>query len=148
MPRIVALTVAVLLVFPVWSQDKDAVKKELDKLQGEWKLVAGEAEGVKIPENALDHSTLLVTGELYDFNSPAEKEKGKFTIKPGTNPLQIDMDITEGTAQGKKQLGIYEVKGDRVKFCMAQAGDPKRPAKFATNPEDKFMIFEFEKVKK
>src|SRR5690349_18558084 len=118
MPRFVALAAAVLLVLPAWAQDKDA-KKELDKLQGEWKLVAGEAEGVKIADNDLDHSTLLITGDKYDFNSPAEKEKGKLTIKPGTAPLQVDMDVTEGMAQGKKQLGIYEIKGDRVKFCMA-----------------------------
>jgi uncharacterized protein (TIGR03067 family) len=148
MQRLIAVAVLVLLAWPAWSQDKNDAKKELEKLQGEWKQVGGEGRGNALGADDVANTTLTIKGNEYSYDSPAEKEKGKLTLKPGATPAEVDLDITEGASKGEKQLGIYELKGNRLKFCVNEAGQSKRPTKFATSADDTFLIFEFEKVKK
>jgi uncharacterized protein (TIGR03067 family) len=59
--------------------------------------------------------------------------KAKFTIDPTKKPKTIDYMVLEGLTKGKKQLGIYELDGDTVKFCFA-VPDKERPKDF-TSPE-------------
>lgn len=151
MQRLFACAVLVLMVLPAWSQDKsDAVKKELEKLQGEWKLVGGDGPGSKLTEEDFVGRMIVIKGDAYEYVSPSEteKEKGKFTLNPAATPAQVDMEIIEGHSKGQKQLGIYELKDNRLRFCVAQPNDPKRPPKFAVTPEDRFMLYAFERVKK
>ena len=44
-------------------------------------------------------------------------------------PKTIDYDVIDGPTKGKKQLGIYELEGDTVKFCFAKP-DSERPTDF------------------
>lgn len=145
MLRLFALTALVLCVLPAWSQD---AKKEIAKLEGTWKLVGGEAKGEAISKEEVESATMTVKEGAYEFASKSEREKGKFLLNPATSPAQLDIDITEGESKGKKQVGIYELKGDRLKFCVAPPGETTRPTKFGTSPQDTFMIYEFEKVQK
>ena len=54
------------------------------------------------------------------------------TVDPSTTPRSIDVEITRGSNIGKKMLGIYEVRGDRLVICWGEPGSDKRPKKFAT----------------
>lgn len=133
---IVVLSCLLLLV-NVWADDKeDAAKKEQDKFQGDWKLVGN------------DEATLKITGAEYTFTLGDTKEKGKMKFNPTSKVAEVDVDITEGTDSGKKQVGIYELKDNKVKFCFAKAGETKRPEKFEATDDGSIFLFEFEKVKK
>lgn len=126
-----------LLLSHVWADDKDdAAKKEQEKFQGEWKLVG--MEGV----------TVKFKGADYEFDYAGQKEKGKMKYNPKPKPAEVDVDITEGSDAGKKQVGIYEIKDDKIKFCFAKAGETKRPTKFEASGDGELILFEFEKVKK
>jgi uncharacterized protein (TIGR03067 family) len=119
------------------ADDKeDAAKKELEKFQGEWHLVQS------------DEITLKIKGAEYVFDGGGQVEKGRFKFNPAVTPAEVDVDITEGTDAGKKQVGIYELKGDKVKFCFALAGETKRPKKFEAAEDGSIILFEFVKVKK
>ncbi len=128
-----------LLLANVWADDKEeAAKKEQEKFHGEWKMpVPGQGEIV-----------LKMTGAEYEVVLGDQKEKGKMKFNPTAKPNEVDVDITEGTDSGKKQVGIYELKGDKVKFCFAKAGETKRPEKFEAADDGSLILFEFEKVKK
>jgi uncharacterized protein (TIGR03067 family) len=131
------MTVATVLFLTMnaWADDKDdAAKKEADKLQGEWKIVGQDF-------------TLKIKGTDYEF-SAGETEKGTMTFNPDTKPAQVDVKIKEGNDAGKKQVGIYKLKGDKLTLCFAMAGETKRPTKFERSQEDGILLFEFEKVKK
>lgn len=126
-----------LVMSLAWADEKeDAAKKELEKMQGEWKL------------SVQDDVTLKIKGNEYEFTAGNISEKGKFKFNPSTKPAQVDVDITEGNDAGKKQVGIYELKEDKVKFCFAKAGEVKRPDKFESSEDGSLILFEFEKVKK
>src|SRR5262249_33200073 len=57
--------------------------------------------------------------------------KAKYTVDPAQRPRAIDYAMTDGPTRGKTQLGIYELDGDRVKFCFAAPGK-ERPTDFTT----------------
>ncbi len=134
---ITALT-CLLLLAGVWADDKeDAAKKEQEKFQGEWKTTLNGQE-----------ATVKFTGAEYEFTLGDTKEKGKMKFNPAAKPNEVDVDITEGNDAGKKQVGIYELKDNKVKFCFAAAGETKRPDKFEAADDGSIILFEFEKVKK
>lgn len=136
MIRLCMTVVTVLfLTMNAWADDKDdAVKKEVDKLQGEWKGIGQEF-------------TLKIKGNDYEFNA-GETEKGTMTFNPNTKPAQVDVKIKEGNDAGKKQVGIYKLEGDKLTFCFAMAGETERPTKFERSEGDGVLLFRFEKVKK
>lgn len=133
---IMALSFGLIFLANISADDKeDAAKKEQEKFQGEWKLVG------------MDNITLNVKGAEYTFTFMGAVEKGKMKFNPSAKPAEVDAEITEGMDAGKKQVGIYEIKGDKFKFCFAPAGETKRPKEFEAGNEGS-LLFEFEKVKK
>jgi uncharacterized protein (TIGR03067 family) len=134
----IAALSCLLLLAHVWADDKEeAAKKEQEKFQGEWKMMLGGQE-----------ATVKFTGAEYEFTFGDQKEKGKMKFNPTAKPKEVDVDITDGNDSGKKQVGIYELKGDKVKFCFAKAGETKRPDKFEAADDGSMILFEFERVKK
>jgi uncharacterized protein (TIGR03067 family) len=114
------------------ADDKDAAKKELEKFQGEWKLVSNE------------DITIKFEGDKYTFSAGPQSEKGTVKLNPSKKPAHLDFDITEGDDKGKTQVGIYEWKNATLIITLAVAGEKERPAKIGEGE----VQFEFEKVKK
>jgi uncharacterized protein (TIGR03067 family) len=116
--------------------EKEAIQKELARLQGEWSMVSGSADGTAMPDQMLkrmkrickgDETTTMTGGQVYF--------KAKITIDPTKKPKTIDYQMTEGFTKGKKQLGIYELDGDTFKSCFAKAG-ADRPKDFTSKSGD------------
>jgi uncharacterized protein (TIGR03067 family) len=109
---------------------KDDLKKEMVRLEGEWLMVSGEANGFAMPKEMLksgkrvakDGETTISFGAQVYF-------RAKYTIDPSKKPRAIDYQMTEGPTKGKTHLGIYELDGDTLKFCFAAPGK-ERPTDF------------------
>src|SRR5262249_51939298 len=126
----VMLVVAAASLVAVGGGQSEQVKKEMALLQGEWAMVSGEIDGKAMPEEFLkgakrtakgDETTIVISGQVF--------MKATFTIDPAKKPKTIDYTMTEGFTKGKKQLGIYEIEGETVKFCFASPGKD-RPKEF------------------
>lgn len=131
--RLLMVSLGLLALTALQADDKDAVKKELDKFQGEWKLV--ENEGI----------TIKFEGDKYTFIAGPQSEKGTVKLNPGKKPAHLDFDITAGDDKGKTQVGVYEWKNDTtLRISLAMAGEKERPGKVGEGE----IQFEFEKVKK
>jgi uncharacterized protein (TIGR03067 family) len=127
--RVTVPLVAVLVLVGA-AAAQDALKKEMVRLEGEWSMVSGQANGVPMPEATVKtgkrvakegQTTISFGGQLYF--------KAKFSIDPNKKPKAIDYTMTEGPTRGKTHLGIYELDGDKVKFCFAAPGKD-RPTEF------------------
>jgi uncharacterized protein (TIGR03067 family) len=123
-------------VWAAWAEENEAVKQDLARLQGEWSMVSGSADGQPMPEQMRkqmkrvckgDEATTTMAGQIYI--------KAKITIDPLKTPKTIDYEMTDGFTKGKKQLGIYEVEGDRFKSCFGKPG-AGRPTDFTSKPGD------------
>jgi uncharacterized protein (TIGR03067 family) len=71
-------------------------------------------------------------GGVLTIQSGNEKP-GKYVVKANATktPQAIDLTLLYGPDEGKPSLGVYEVKGDVLRLCVAAQGTD-RPAGFAS----------------
>ena len=130
------------------GEQSEQVKKEMALLQGEWSMVSGEIDGKAMPDEFLkgakrvakgDETTVVIAGQVF--------MKATFTIDPAKKPKTIDYAMTDGFSKGKKQLGIYEIEGETVKFCFASPGKD-RPSDFTTKEGSGRTLSVWKRIKK
>ena len=61
-------------------------------------------------------------------------------------PKRIDITLTKGPDKGKKKLGIYDLKGDTLRFCVGPVGG-ERPKEFIGKPMPSVWMEEWKRVK-
>lgn len=129
--------------------DADAVKKELAKFQGTWRVVAVEENGAALPDDKLREAngTVTIEGDKHTL-----KYNGQLvgtvtiTIDPTAKPRRYDMTIPEGPEKGKVQLGIYELDGETWKLCLNKTGGD-RPTEFSGKADSGWVLVVMKKVK-
>jgi len=145
--RIITPVVVVLVLVSIGTAEQDA-KKEMEKLEGEWSMISGEASGHSLPKDAIKsgkrvakdgETTITISGKVYF--------KAKVTIDPTKKPKVIDYKMTEGPTKGKTHLGIYELDGDTIKFCFAAPGK-ERPTEFTAKEGSGRTLSVWKRVKK
>src|SRR5437899_2199188 len=98
------LTTAVLLA----AGPDDDVRKELKALQGNWKMVAGEAAGKPFPKDGIPAFTFVIAADGKSMGkTPQEEFRVTITVDPKKNPKTIDNLHESGEQKGKRQYGIY-----------------------------------------
>jgi uncharacterized protein (TIGR03067 family) len=137
---LLVVAAALVLTMPqvqTHGADADAVKKELAKLQGEWKMVTGVADGYPVPDEMLSSAKRVCKGDELTVTIGGEVVmKAKITLDPSKSPKTIDYQVIDGPTKGKKHLGIYALDGDTLKSCFA-APDGERPKEFGSKEGDK-----------
>lgn len=119
---LMALVAALLLVAGVPAQD-DA-RKELDKLQGTWMILADEREGNPV---ATDRDAVVrMRDDQFTTQSGSKVlRRGTLKLDPSKSPKEIDVTYTEGEFEGKTLKGIYTLEGDNWKICYGLPGEER-----------------------
>lgn len=135
------LVVALALVV---AEDKPAKKAdEAKSLDGEWKVVAMTFDGEERPKKALAGLKVVIgDGKLTAYVNDKKGNVSKVTLD--SKKKQIDL-LREGLDESA--LGIYELKGDKLKLCYGEPGK-KRPEKIESEAGDRVFLLELERVKK
>jgi uncharacterized protein (TIGR03067 family) len=111
----------------------EAAKKDLKKLEGDWKAIKSEADGNAsnggddiIIEG--DKLSLVIRGRITFV--------GKVQLDPSKEPKAIDWKLTEGPGvmPGQTKPGIYRFKDDKLEICWNPVGSKDRPRRFTTRP--------------
>jgi erythromycin esterase len=110
--------------------DDPAVRAELDRFQGEWVMAANESNGTPLSAERLKLYRRVVKGDVYTTTLANDAGttviRGRFAIKPQTDPREIDVE----PENGELMQGIYKLEGERFTICFAPPGLP-RPTSFA-----------------
>ncbi len=140
------LGMASVLLAVAMVQGGDAVKKDLEKLQGKWQVVSMIEVGEKTPDDVLKEMELSFQGDKLTVKEKNETV-AEFTIKldPSKMPAIIDFDQL-GDKKGEKMLGIYAFEGEMVKFCYDEDGK-ERPKEFASKPKTSISLVVLKKKK-
>jgi uncharacterized protein (TIGR03067 family) len=125
---------------------QDLVKKDMDGIQGTWKIVALEADGKQAPAEIVatlkfvfkDDTLSCVPGEPSFTNY-------KFKLDPATKPAGFSMTHTDGTQKGQTDTGIYALDGDRLKICFCLSG--KIPKEFTAKAKSGQWMYSLEREK-
>jgi RNA polymerase sigma factor (sigma-70 family) len=114
----------------------EAPMEDTDKLQGIWRQVSGETDGVKfgegrpeIKDTRLVFKQSSVTAFGKTFHDPRvrkepedTKNAGAFTLDTRKNPREIVITWETNPWNDKKDFAqrvVYELDGDRLKLCMS-----------------------------
>jgi uncharacterized protein (TIGR03067 family) len=150
--QLLALSVIALASFGAAPAREDAGKKELARMQGDWQLVRGEANGAAASQYVLDHLQCAIKGNQLTFKGIApltdRASRLTITIDPSTTPKCIDLKVRAGSLKGTVLEGVYECKGDELKLCLLLAsGNRNRPLKFKATAGSNRVLFVLKRQK-
>lgn len=113
----------------------DGAKKELDRLQGAWRLVAVEEGGNKHDVAPADAPVLPIKGDrLLDVPYEGKKLQMLIELDPARKPKEIILTYIspDGKERGDVLWGIYSLDGDDLRICMQFKLKGARPKEFIT----------------
>ena len=121
--------------------------KELKKIQGTWKFISQEMEGKERPKEELTKLTITFTGDKWSVRVEDKVvQAGTHQLDGTKKPGHVDAVVTEGEDKGSTMLGIYELKGDKMKVCFDPKGK-QRPTSFTSTAGQFAAVLEREKKK-
>lgn len=101
---------------------EDAALRDLERLQGGWRFVAGSRR-----------ATLIIEGDQYVMRfRNGDQYEGTLSLDPCCRPRAMDMCIDEGPEhhRGKLVRAIYQFDGDHLIWSPAVPGKDDRPEAF------------------
>jgi len=116
------LALSTTLFLPLQAGEERA---DLDRLQGEWMLV--ETADAKRVDPGADSIRMVITDKTITMLfGRVETNRGTIVIGRAKSFSTIDMKF----ANGRTVVGIYEVAGNLLTICVADAGN-SRPERLA-----------------
>jgi uncharacterized protein (TIGR03067 family) len=89
---------------------QETTVKELEKLQGVWKIARVEQDGKT--DNSLKEGTVTISGIQFTTRSgETVLRKGTVALDPFKEPKTIDLTYEDGPQKGKSSRGIYSLDG-------------------------------------
>jgi uncharacterized protein (TIGR03067 family) len=142
--------VSALLCCYAAAQDGDDAKK----IQGAWEITELIVGGKKVEEKEVkgmrfvfEKDKLTILPSSAD-SGVVDKRVFSFKLDVKAKPAGVELTALDGENKGAVSPGIYEIKGDTLRWC--QSDDPKakdRPKEFASPEKSAFYLFTFKRAK-
>ena len=113
--------------------------KDLDLLQGLWRISAIEMEGREMPEEMVAEARIRIEGDRFTTTGMGAEYAGTMVLDASASPKSLDMKFDAGPEKGNTNFGIYELDGDRWRICLATHGTV-RPSEFDSKAGDGFVV--------
>ena len=114
-----------------------AMNKDLEALQGEWKVVSIE------PRLEPDAGyTVTIKGDLWTIRAPGilgGATKTTITIDASKNPKTFDLTTKVGDKGVRSQQGIFKLEGNTLTLCQAMR-KAERPSEFKSSDQQTLMV--------
>jgi len=116
------------------------MSKDLELLQGTWTVTEVTMDGQPMPDGMVGGFQVAIAGDRFTSSGVGEEFNGTLVIDEKARPRRLDMRFTTGPQKGTVNLCIYELKGDRLRMCIATRGTV-RPERFES-PADSGIAVE------
>jgi uncharacterized protein (TIGR03067 family) len=141
---------------------KEAIRKELEKLEGTWKVLSREVKRTNTPAEEVKDLQLTIKGDRWTMTHSRGVDKAIIKIDPAQEPKTIDWTFTALGAMGKTlkppagrkivSRGIYKLvytEGDGETLTVCRVDQPRvaRPKEFKTT-ENAGLLFVFKRESK
>jgi len=139
-----------LVCGPAFTGDAD----DAWKLQGTWDIVELIQYGKKVDFNIVKGTKFVFADNLLRIQPPTDKveefQKRSFSFKlnPAKKPAEVELSALDGKHKGVTSPGIYELKGDTLRWCQSDvAKAPERPKDFTSPEKSPFYLFTLKRAK-
>jgi uncharacterized protein (TIGR03067 family) len=130
------------------KSQQEAVAKALKELEGTWEVEKLVRNGEEIPAPAGKKRFLVIDKTTYVLKVDDQKaDQGTFAVNPAGKPATIDVIPGRGEAEGKNLLGIYELRGDTLRVCIA-GPNKERPKSFESKADSGITFGIYRRAKK
>ena len=128
--RYLVFVLAVSVATLAWAAEGD--KEARKALSGTW---VGQVD-----QGATGHKLIITaTGISGTKDAKQSLGEGVYRLDVTQKPWHMDANGTKGPQKGRKYLGICELDGDTLKWCVIGAGN-ERPTEFATQDAQFLLI--------
>lgn len=104
--------------------------------EGEWAMTAGILNGSAMAEHLVAWCQRVTRGDVTSVAAgPRVILRARFALDASKKPHAVDYVNLEGANRRKSQRGIFELKGDQLRVCMAPPGK-LRPRDFSSKVGD------------
>jgi len=124
----ILVSVCGLLAGGIHAQGTD---KDVEKMQGTWKVVAAERDGKKPPDDDLKAFRFTFKGDKLILKNGDKEQEATYKLDASKKPKTIDIVRKVGDKM-ETIPGIYQFDGDDLKLCAAGEPGKERPKEFAT----------------
>ena len=141
------LTIAAagLMLLAADAPDK-ASKKDLDKMQGVWKVKSIHKGGNEMAADLIGDSSLTIDGGKYTLNKDGKVvDEGTFTLDSSKKPATID--VQGGKDGANKKVGIYQLDGDTFTEALIADG-MDRPTELLSKEGTTHVLIVLQREKK
>jgi uncharacterized protein (TIGR03067 family) len=123
----------------------DATRKDLEKLQGAWKVEAAQQAGKDVAVDKLSMQGLVVEGDKATFKDPKTSDHDA-TIKLDASKKPATIDFVNKDGKVLKQ-GLYQIDGDDLKLAFL-SGEKGRPSELASKAGSDVVVLVLKRMKK
>ena len=140
------VTFIVLCAAGILAAD-DTKKDDAEAIKGKWKAVSISMGGEPLADELVKNFKLNFESKDYTNTIGDVVEEGSYSIDSTKSPKTIDFDIKKGPDQGKKQLGVYKLDGDKLTLVVSAAGSTDRPTSLTVEKGSELSEFVLERIK-
>ena len=133
---------------PADAPEKGA--KNAPSLDGTWLAVSEKVGGRETGEDFSQHRMIFDGPRFTVKNGERTLMSGTWKVDASAKPATIDLTVTDGGGDehaGQTAVGVFELAGNKLKWCTAEPGVTERPKGFDTDGTN-HMLVEFEREKK
>jgi uncharacterized protein (TIGR03067 family) len=131
------------------SDLKELIRKDQERLQGTWRIIAAESKGEKVASKDLGELFLIFDGDSIQVEEDKKKQdRYTFRLNPERKPKEIDFSYIKGPKKGRTDRAIYLFQRERLTFCIQEDETQGRPKDFNTEPNTALSLVVLERVKK
>src|SRR5438876_11436765 len=106
------------------NPEDSATKKDLEGLQGTWRLISAMEDGKSLAEDKVKQTTIVIKDDTFRFPHLAEdatSKAGTIKLDATKKPKQMETVSTEKEVI----VGIYELDGHGYRVCFEPGGKPR-----------------------
>ncbi|HVS36440.1 MAG TPA: TIGR03067 domain-containing protein [Gemmataceae bacterium] len=141
-----ASALAALLLLPALLRADDPPTGDKD-LDGTWEAVSNAVDGKEQPLPPDGKLLVTISGGSLTLKADVGSHMATIGVDASKTPKTIDITPQDGADKGRTALGIYEVKGDELRLCGADAGKD-RPTELTSKPGSGWIFLTLKRVKK
>lgn len=175
MRRIFSPVITLAFVFSAVAAQEPSEDEQ--KLQGAWQLAELIVGGTKVPEKEIQGTRFIFEGNkltiappinevavnatlwtlsielglpvLVEAEAVVDQRTFTFKLNPTQQPAAVDLTALDGEFKGTVSPGIYEIKGDTLRWCQSDDEKNKdRPKAFVSPEKSRIYIFTLKRVAK